>query len=95
MSAINQPFKNILFVVLLTTFLSWFFYSHETLQKPIRAATALIETPVAIASGISHYLKLGINVYDSFISVIVSNFIASVLLIFLINKLLKWRGSKR
>jgi len=94
MSAINQPFKNILFVVLLTTFLSWFFYAHETLPKPIRAATALIETPVAIASGISHYLKLGVNVYDSIIAVIVSNFIASVLLIFLINKLLKWRGSK-
>ena len=95
MRAIKQPFKNILFIILLTTFLSWFFYAHETLPKPIRAETALIETPVAIASGISHYLKFDVNVYDSFIAVIVSNFIASVLIIFLINKLLKWRGSKR
>ena len=42
---------------LLTTFLTWFFYAHETLPKPIRAATAIIETPVAIASGLSYYLK--------------------------------------
>ncbi len=62
MSLSKRHIKIIASVILLTTFLTWFFYAHETLPKPIRAATALIETPVAIASGLSYYLKLGIDV---------------------------------
>jgi uncharacterized membrane protein YfcA len=82
-------------VVLLTTFLTWFFYAHETLPKPIRAATALIETPVAIASGLSHYLNLGVDVYEFAIAIIISNFIASILMVFLGNKVLNWRPNKK
>lgn len=77
-------------VVLLTAFLTWFFYAHETLPKPLRAATALIETPVAIASGISHYLKIGIPVYDSLIAITITNLIASIIIVTLGYKLLKW-----
>jgi len=51
--------------VLLTIALTVFFYVHETFPKQIRAATALIETPTAIASGVSDYLKLGVPVYDT------------------------------
>ncbi len=43
----KRNIKIIATVVLLTTFLTWFFYAHETLPKPIRVATAIIETPVA------------------------------------------------
>ena len=81
-------------VVLLTTFLTWFFYAHETLPKPIRAATALIETPVAIASGLSHYLKLGIDVYETPWAVILTNFLFSVVMVFLVDKFFKRRKQK-
>ena len=60
MKLTSRQIKNILVVVLLTTFLTWFFYAHENLPKPIRAGTSLLETPVAIASGLSYYCKLGI-----------------------------------
>jgi hypothetical protein len=82
-------------VVLLTTFLTSFFYVHEILPKPIRAATALIETPVAIASGLSHYLKLGVDVYDSPTWIIISNITASIFLVFLFYKVLKWNRNKK
>jgi hypothetical protein len=77
--------KFIALVVILTTFLSCFFYAHEFLPKPIRAATALIETPVAIASGLSHYLNLGVAVYETPWSVILSNLLFSIALPFFIN----------
>jgi hypothetical protein len=75
-------------VILLTTILSWFYYAHETLPKPLRALTALLETPVAIASGISHYLNLGISVYESMFAVIVVNFIFSLLISLLVYKII-------
>ena len=81
-------------VVLLTTFLTWFFYAHETLPKPIRAATALIETPVAIASGLSHYLKLGVDIYETPWAIILTNFLFSVVMVFLVDKFLKRRKQK-
>ncbi len=81
--------KGFVAVLLLTIFLSWFFYAHEMLPKPIRAATALIETPVAVASGLSHYLKLGIDVYETPWAIIISNFIASVLLVIIVDKLVR------
>jgi len=81
-------------VVLLTTFLTWFFYAHETLPKPIRAATAIIETPVAIASGLSYYLNLGIDVYETPWAVILTNLIFSVVLFVLLDKLFIKRKQK-
>jgi hypothetical protein len=81
-------------VVLLTTFLTWFFYAHETLPKPIRAATALIETPVAIASGLSHYLKLGVDIYETPWAIILTNFLFSVVMVFLVDKFFKRRKQK-
>lgn len=78
-------------IVLATIFLTWFFYAHEKLPKPIRAATALIETPVALASGVSHYLNLGIPVYETLWAIVGVNFISSFLLIFIANKLLNKR----
>ncbi len=81
-------------VVLLTTFLTWFFYAHETLPKPIRAATALLETPVAIASGLSHYLKLGVDVYETPWAIILTNFLFSVVMVFLVDKFFKRRKQK-
>ena len=62
--------------------------------KPIRAATALIETPVAIASGLSHYLKLGIDVYETPWAVILTNFLFSVVMVFLVDKFFKRRKQK-
>ena len=57
------------------------------LPKPIQAATALIETPVAIASGLSHYLKLGVDVYETPWAIILTNLIFSVGLFVLLDKL--------
>jgi len=91
----KRNIKIISAVVLLTTFLTWFFYAHETLPKPIRAATAIVETPVAIASGLSYYLKLGISVYESPTAIIISNFITSVFLVIIVRKFLKWRRREK
>ncbi len=82
-------------IVLLTTFLTWFFYAHESLPKPIRAVTSLIETPVAIASGLFHYLRLGLDVYETPWAIILVNLIFSVLLISLVDKFIKRRKLKQ
>ena len=82
-------------IVLLTAFLSWFFYAHENLPKPIRAATALVETPVAIASGLSHYLNLGVDIYGTPWVIILTNLIFSILLILLIGQFFKRRKLKQ
>ena len=95
MNITKRHIKIISAVVLFTIFLTWFFYAHETLPKPIRAATAIIETPVAIASGLSHYFKLGIDVYESITAIIISNFIASVILVIIFDKFSKWRIQKK
>lgn len=94
MKITSRKIKNISSVVLLTTFLTCFFYAHETLPKPIRAATALIETPVAIASGLSYYLKLGVDVYEKPWAVILTNFLFSVVMVFLVDKFFKRRKLK-
>ncbi len=80
----------LLLIVLLTTVLTVFFFVHETFPKPIRAATASLGTPTAIASGISHYLKLGIPIYESPLAVIISNLIASIIIVSLGEIFLKW-----
>ena len=95
MNISKRHIKIIAVVLLLTTFLTWFFYAHETLPKPIRAATAIVETPVAIASGLSYYLKLGISVYESPTAIIISNFITSVFLVIIVRKFLKWRRREK
>jgi hypothetical protein len=73
-------------VILLTTLMTWFYYAHESFPKPLRAVTALIATPVAIASGLSHYLNLGIPVYDTPWAVVLSNLIFSTLFVYLAGK---------
>jgi hypothetical protein len=95
MNITNRHIKIISAIVLLTTFLTWFFYAHENLPKPIRAASALIETPVAIASGLSYYLKLGVPVYESPAAILISNFISSVFLVMIVDKFLKWRMQQK
>lgn len=84
----NRNTKFILTVITLTTFLTWFFYAHETLPKPLRAATALLETPAAIASGISYYLNLGIDVYETLWAIVFSNLLFSIFVVVIINKFL-------
>jgi len=91
----NRYIKIVSAIVLLTAFLSWFFYAHENLPKPIRAATALVETPVAIASGLSHYLNLGVVIYESPFAIVLSNFIAAVLMVFIVDKILKYRTKQK
>ena len=84
----------LILIVLLTTLLTVFFYVHETFPKPIRAATALLGTPTAISSGLSYYLKLGVPVYDSPLAVIMSNLIASIIIVVLGEGFLKWRKNR-
>jgi predicted neutral ceramidase superfamily lipid hydrolase len=83
----SKQIKFISVVFLLTTILTWFYYAHETLPKPLRAVTALFATPVAIASGLSHYLNLGLDVYETPWAVIFSNLVCSTLLVYLVDKL--------
>ena len=87
MQITTRQMKVILTVILLTTLMTWFYYAHETFPKPLRAVTALFATPVAIASGLSHFLKLGVDVYETPWAVILSNLIFSTLLIYLADKL--------
>jgi ABC-type multidrug transport system permease subunit len=94
MNLTKRHTKIISAVVLLTSFLTCFFYAHETLPKPIRAATALIETPAALASGLSHYLKLGVDVYETPWAVILTNLVFSVAMVLLVDKFLKIRKRK-
>ena len=85
---------NLVLIVLLTALLTVFFYVHETFPKPIRSATALLGTPTAISSGLSYYLKLGVPVYDSPLAVIMSNLIASIIIVVLGERFLKWRKNR-
>ncbi len=94
MTFTKRHIKIVSVVVILTTFLTWFFYAHETLPKPIRAATALIGTPVAIASGLSYYLNLGIPVYETPWAVILSNLVFSIFVVLLVIKILNRRKNK-
>jgi hypothetical protein len=82
-------------IIGLTAFLTWFFYIHESLPKGLRAATALFETPVAIASGLSHYLNLGIPVYETPWAILLINLVFSVIVVLLVDKLIENRKSKR
>ena len=75
-------------VFLLTGLLTGFYYLHESFPKPLRAFTALLATPTAVTSGLSYYLNLGIPVYDSPVAVVISNLIASFLIVFIIKKYL-------
>ncbi|MFN0188009.1 MAG: hypothetical protein ACKVQV_04850 [Bacteroidia bacterium] len=84
----NRNTKFILTVSTLTTFLTWFFYAHETLPKPLRAATALLETPVALVSGLSYYLNLGVDVYETLWAIVLSNLLFSIFVVVIINKFL-------
>jgi hypothetical protein len=86
MKITSRHIKAVSAVLLPTTLLTWFFYAHEAFPKPLRAITALFGTPVAVASGISHYLNLGIEVYETLWAVIVSNLIFSILFIYLADK---------
>ncbi len=81
-------------IIVLTILLTWFFYAHETLPKPIRAATAVIETPVAIASGLSHYLNIGVDVYETPWAVILTNLLFSIALILITSRFFKKRAIK-
>ncbi|MEO5788357.1 MAG: hypothetical protein ACOH2D_14820 [Gelidibacter sp.] len=82
-------------ILLLTGMLTAFFYVHETFPKPIRAATALLGTPTAIASGLSYYLNLGIPVYETPWAVVFSNLIASIIIVILSNTFLEWRRKRK
>ncbi|TAL57886.1 MAG: hypothetical protein EPN85_13015 [Bacteroidetes bacterium] len=95
MTITRRYIKLISAVTLLTVLLTWFFYAHETFPKPLRAATALVGTPVAIASGLSYYLKLGIPVYDTPWAVVLSNLTFSALLVFLADKFFNKRNKDK
>ncbi len=82
-------------ILLLTGLLTAFFYVHETFPKPIRAATALLGTPTAIASGLCYYLKVDIPVYDTPIAVVFSNLIASIMIVILGDTFLNWRRKRK
>jgi hypothetical protein len=90
----SRHIKFVYAIILLTAFLTWFFYAHETLPKPIRAATAIIETPVAIASGLSYYCKLGVDVYETPWAVILTNLLFSVAMVLFISGFFKNRAIK-
>ena len=64
--------------------MTWFYYVHETFPKPLRVVIVLFETPVVIASGFSHYLNLGISVYEIPWVAVLSNLIFSAILVYLV-----------
>jgi hypothetical protein len=86
MKIASRQVKMISAVVFLTTLTTWFYYAHETFPKPLRAVTALFATPVAVASGLSYYLNVGIPVYETPWAVVLANLIFSLLIVFLAEK---------
>jgi Kef-type K+ transport system membrane component KefB len=92
---IKKHKTNLFTVFLLTAALTAFYYIHESFPKPLRAATSLLATPTAVASGISHYLKLGIPVYETPLAVILANGIASIIIVLVADRFLQWRKKKR
>lgn len=91
----KKHFSKLAAILALTFFLTWFFYAHEKLPRAIRAATALIETPVAIASGLSYYFNLAIPVYDTPWAILLINLVFSIVVVVLVEKILTRRKSKR
>jgi tellurite resistance protein TehA-like permease len=86
MKITSRQIKFAFAILLLAAFLTAFYYAHESFPKPLRAATAILAAPVAIASGISHYLNLGIPVYETPWAVILTNLLFSVFVIFAADK---------
>jgi ABC-type multidrug transport system permease subunit len=68
----------ILAVISITVTLTGFYYVHESFPKPIRAVTAILAAPTAIASGISHYFHLGLSVYETPWAIVISNLFAAL-----------------
>lgn len=95
MTITKRHIKFVSAVILMTVLLTWFFFIHETFPKPLRAVTALVGAPVAIASGLSYYLNLGIPVYDTPWAVVLSNLTFSVILVLLANKFFNKRNRTR
>ena len=91
---LNKTVQIILIAVLLTAFLNWFFYVHESLPTPLRGITPFIGTPVAIASGLSYYFGLGISVYETFWVIILSNAVFSFCLVLALQQISKRRHRK-
>lgn len=76
-----------IWVLAITALLTGFFYWHESFPKPLRAMTAIFGVPTALASGISHYLHLGIPVYETPWAVILANLIAAILVVAIARRL--------
>lgn len=88
--------KAVVMVGIFTILLTWFYYAHETFPRPLRAATALFGTPVAIASGLSHYLKAGIPVYETPWAVVMANLIFSIVGVYVFVKILSfWKNKNK
>ncbi len=80
---------NIMAVVLITGALTYLYYVHESFPKPLRAITAILATPTVIASGISHYLHLGIPVYETPWAIFISNLTAALVIVYLVTRISK------
>lgn len=91
----KRQIKIILTIVLLSIFLDCFYYVHESLPKPIRALTSLIEAPVALVSGLFYYLKIGINVYESSWAIALTNLVFSTIVVLFVYKILTKNGTER
>lgn len=85
---------DLVLVIVISTLLIGFFYWHESFPKPLRAITALFGVPTAVASGLSHYLNLGIPVYDTPWAVILANVITAVCLVAVARKFLSYRRTQ-
>jgi hypothetical protein len=81
-------------IVLFTIILTVFFYQYELFPEPLQAITSWLKMPVTIASGIVNYTELNIPVYDSSISIIIINFIVSVIIVIIADKIYQWKKSK-
>lgn len=90
----SRQLKIILAIVALTALLTWFFYAHETFPKPLRAVTAVFSVAVALASGLSNFLDLGVPVYETPWAVILANLLFAILIVFMVDKFINRRKDK-
>ena len=87
----NSILKRSIAILVTAGLLTLFYYTHVYFPKPLRAATALLGTPVAVASGISQYCKLGIPVYQTPWAIVIANVITAIPIVLLIEWLKELR----
>lgn len=88
----RRHLRTILIASAIAAILTAFFHVHEALPPILRAPTSLLLTPVAVCSGMCHYLHLPLDFYGSVVLQFVANLIFLVPALLGLRRIVRWRG---